>query len=115
MADIDFPDELVELQKRSHQAQAAMEAHRREVHARRVAEADEREAQARAAGERIEALATWQRRQLRPWTPAEDARHAELTAAVITAAQALRAALAESGLGRGYDVVQELHKAARAR
>lgn len=91
-----------------------METHRKEVDARRVAEANEHDAQARAAGERIEALATWQRRQLRPWTPQEDTRHAELMAAVTTAADALRAALTDAGLGNGYDVLQGLHKAARA-
>jgi len=114
MADTDFPDELVELQKRSHQAWAEVERHRREVHHRRVADADERDATARAAGERVEALATWQRRQLPPWTPAGDDRHAELMAAVTAAAEALRTALAESGLGTGDDTVQELRKTARA-
>ncbi|MEV6013813.1 hypothetical protein AB0M29_44715 [Streptomyces sp. NPDC051976] len=110
MADIDFPYSLVELQKRSHQAWADVERHRKEVDARRVADADERDAQARAVGERVEALATWQRRQLPPGTPAEDERHGELMAAVTAAAEALRAALVEAGLGNGYDVVQELHR-----
>jgi hypothetical protein len=103
MPDIEYPSDVIAAQQAVDGAWAAVEAHRREVDAARREETpDER------------GRPGWVARPLRPWTEAEDARHAELLAAARKAAEVRRAALAASGLGEGYDVVQGLHAAARA-
>jgi hypothetical protein len=102
MTDIDFPPALVGLQRRVHEAWAAVEAHRKGVDA-------ERRTDAETSGERIDPS----RPALRSWTEAEDARHAELMAAARDAGEALRRGLAEAGFDGRYDVVQGLHAAAR--
>jgi len=96
----DFPSDLVDLQRRVHAAWDAVEAHRKAVNA-------DRKATATPGAERHSQPV------LRLWTEEEDARHAELMAAVREATDARRAALAGSGLGASYDVVQDLHAAAR--
>lgn len=98
----DFPPALVDLQRRAQAAWAAVEAHRLAVDARRREEAEPDTDRPK-----------WASPALRLWTEEEDARHAELMAAVLEAEQARHAALAESGLGHGYDVIQDLHAAAR--
>lgn len=94
-----------------------MEAHRKAVDAQRVADADAADEARRKAGERIPEIPSWGRRQLRPWTPEEDAEHDQLMAAATKAAEALRVRLVEFDTPDGatrYDVTQQLHKAARA-
>jgi hypothetical protein len=98
MAD-EYPEHLVDLQRRVHAAWAEVEAHRKDVDA-------ERQADPRAETKLGPAL--------REWTTGEDAEHARLLGEATQAAGALRQALADAGLGHGYDVVQGLHKAARA-
>jgi hypothetical protein len=98
----DFPPALVDLQRRVHAAWDAVEAHRLAVDALRLEEAEPDADRPKWSPAR------------RPWTDEESARHEELMAAALDAAQARRRALAESGLGDSYDVVQDLHAAARA-
>lgn len=118
MPDIDFPPALVDLQRRSHAASAAAEAHRRQVDARRVAEADAADAALRAAGERVAEVPKWGRRTLPPWTDADDQEHERLMGEVMAAAVALREALLARADGDWhplrYETVQGLHAAARA-
>jgi hypothetical protein len=114
MPDITFPPDLVDLQRRSHEAWAAVEAHRKTVDARRVTEADAADAARVAAGERLAETPPWGRRTLPPWTEADDQEHARLMGEVLDAALALRAGIAGAGLDGGYDAVQGLHRAARA-
>ncbi|MFI1096676.1 hypothetical protein [Streptomyces sp. NPDC020917] len=106
MPDAEFPDPLIELQKRSDLAWAEVEAHRRDVDGRR-----HRDAQ--VEGAEADPARPWAGPDLPPWTEAEDARHEELMAAARTAADELRRALAESGLGGGAEVVRGLRRAAR--
>jgi hypothetical protein len=106
MPDAEFPETLVELQRRSDQAWAEVEAHRRDVDGRR-----HRDAQAEGAAP--DQARPWAGPALRPWTEAEDARHEELMAAARTAGEELHSALAESGLGGGAEVLRGLRKAAR--
>jgi hypothetical protein len=117
VADIDFPADLIDLQRASHRAWAEVEQHRKTVDAARVADADAADEARRAAGERIPEIPKWGRRTLRPWTEAEDAEHDRLLTAAREAAEALRARLlafeTPAGASR-YDVTQQLHKAARA-
>jgi hypothetical protein len=103
MSEIEFPPDLVDLQRRSHGAWDAVEAHRKTV------DADRR------AGAVVETDPTrrWESPVLREWTAEEHAEHDRLMGIVTEAAEALRAGLAGSGLGTGYDTVQALHKAAR--
>lgn len=82
--------------------------------AARVTDADAADEQVRAEGGRVAEVPSWGRRALRPWTEAENAEHARLLGVATEAAQALRAGVADAGLGHGYDTVQALHKAARA-
>ncbi|MET9222291.1 hypothetical protein ABZX65_26495 [Streptomyces sp. NPDC003300] len=103
MPDIDFPATLVDLQKRSDAAWAAVEAHRKQVDAQRRAEAAP-----------LKDAPKWMSPALREWTAEERERHAALMAEATAAADALHQALAASGLGASYDVVQGLHRAARA-
>jgi transposase len=103
MLDITYPPDLIAAQTRSHQAWEAVEAHRKEVDQKRRAEATP-----------VKDAPKWAGPALREWSAEENARHAELMAEATAAAEALHAALAESGLGHGYDTVQGLHKAARA-
>src|SRR5690349_15102197 len=107
MSDPEFPAHLVDLQKRSHAAWDAVEAHRKQVD-------EQRRAEAAASGVRPDESRPWAPVALRDWTPAEDAEHERLMAAARQAAQALRAGIAEAGLDGGYNVTQGLHKAARA-
>lgn len=101
MTDVTFPADLVELQRAAHTAWAALEAHRKQVDAAR-----RKEPRVELPGRTM---------ALRPWTPAEDAEHARLRAAVTAAQEAVRAGIAAApGLGGGYDTVQGLHRAARA-
>lgn len=104
MPDIDFPPALVDLQRRSHEAWDAVEAHRKGVDAARRAEATPN----------TDPTRRWESPALRPWTAKEEKNHADLMADVTTAAEALRAGITEAGLDGGYDAVQGLHKAARA-
>lgn len=113
MADIGFPAPLVDLQRASTAAWAALEAYRREVDAARVADADAADQARRAAGERLPEVPSWGRRELRPWTPGEDAVFGRLRDAVRQAAEALRAGIQDAGQGGGYEVAQGLHAAAR--
>lgn len=108
MAEIVFPDDLVAAQRRVDAAWAAVEAHRKGVDERRRGEA-------RAAGARPDDARPWAPAPLPPWTEADDTRHAELMAEARAAAEARHAALAASGLGDGYEVVQGLHRAARGK
>ncbi|MBY8878631.1 hypothetical protein [Actinacidiphila acidipaludis] len=105
MADPEFPDALVELQRRSDQAWADVEAHRRDVDGRR-----HRDAQSEGAGP--DPARPWAGPALPPWTETEDARYEELMAAARTAGEELHRALADSGLGGGAEVVRGLRKAA---
>jgi len=114
MPDLAFPPGLINLQKRSHAAWAAVQEHRRQVDARRVADADAADAALRQAGGRVPEIPTWGRRALPPWTAADDQEHERLVGEVTEAALALRAAVAETRLDGGYDVTQGLHAAARA-
>ncbi|WUH94486.1 hypothetical protein OG900_33020 [Streptomyces sp. NBC_00433] len=114
MADTTFPPDLVDLQRRAHEAWAAVEAHRKQVDARRVAEADAADEALRAAGQRVSEVPTWGRRTLPPWTEADDQEHARLMGEVTAAAEALRVGVAGAGLDGGYDAAQGLHTAARA-
>jgi hypothetical protein len=102
MADIEFPPALVELQKRSNAAWVAVEAHRKQVDTVRRGEAEPEKDRPK-----------WASPNLRPWTETESAAHEVLMADVRAASEARSAALAESGLGTGHDVVQGLHAAAR--
>lgn len=116
MADIDFPADLIDLQRASHRAWDAVEAHRKSVDTARVADADAADEARRAAGERVPETPKWGRRTLRPWTDVEDAEHDRLLNAAREAAEALRARLAAFETPAGatrYDVGQQLHKAAR--
>lgn len=99
----DFPPNLVDLQRHVNTAWAEVEAHRIAVDAQRREEAEPDNDRPK-----------WASPALRLWSDEEDARHAELMAAVVAAAEARSKALAESGLGDGYDVVQDLHAAARS-
>jgi hypothetical protein len=103
MPDIDLPAALVDVQRRCDAAWAAVEAHRAAVDAAR-----------RAEGVPVKDAPKWVPPTLKEWTAEEDAEHARLMAEVTAAAEARHAALTASGLGAGYDVVQALHKAARA-
>lgn len=107
MAEIEYPGELVAAQRRVDDAWAAVEAHRRQVDERRRGEAV-------ASGAQPDDSRPWAPVPLPPWTETEGARHAELMGEVYAAAEARHAALAESGLGFGYETVQGLHRAARA-
>jgi hypothetical protein len=103
MSEIEFPPDLVDLQRASHAAWEAVEAHRKAVDSERRA----------GVPAETDPTRRWESPQLRPWTDGEDAEHARLMAVVRETAEQLRAGLAASGLGTGYDVVQALHKAAR--
>jgi hypothetical protein len=102
MPDIEYPAELVELQKRSNAAWVAVEDHRKAVDAVRRAEATPEKDRPK-----------WMSPDLRPWTETESAAHEVLMAEVRAASEARSAALTVSGLGTGHDVVQGLHAAAR--
>ncbi|MFJ2630810.1 hypothetical protein ACIO6U_02450 [Streptomyces sp. NPDC087422] len=103
MPDITYPDDLIAAQKRSHQAWVDVQTHRMTVDAARRAEAGP-----------VKDAPKWMSPALREWTPEERERHAALMAEATAAADALHQALAASGLGASYDVVQGLHRAARA-
>jgi len=96
----DLPDHLIQLQRAAHEAWDAVEAYRKQVDAARRAE----------AGPAPEAK--WQMPQLRPWTDEENGEYDRLRQAAVDAQTALRAAIAESGLGHGIETVQGLHAAA---
>lgn len=102
MADIEYPDDLVDLQRRSHAAWEAVETHRKAVDTAR-----------RAAPVTLADGST----APRDWTGEENTEHDRLLDVARTAAEALRARLlgfeTPAGFTR-YDVVQQLHKAARA-
>lgn len=102
MPEIVLPESLIVLQRAVYAAEVAVEAHRRGVDARRRAEAVP-----------VKDRPKWMSPELPPWTEAEDAEHARLMAAVLSAAEARRAGLLAAGLGEGYDVVQGLHAQAR--
>lgn len=106
MAEIDLPEQLVQAQRAVNRAWAEVEAHRRDVDARRRRDAA-------AEGARPDEARPWSGPALPPWTDAENARHEELMAAVMAAADARQAALDAAGLGAGYTVVQALHVKAR--
>jgi hypothetical protein len=103
MTDIVLPPDLVDLQRAVYTAEAAVEAHRRGVDVRRRAEAVV-----------VTDAPKWMSPTLPPWSPVEDAEHDRLMAGVRAAAEARRAGLLASGLGESYDVVQALHREARA-
>ena len=103
MAD-EFPPALVDLQRRVHAAWDAVEAHRKGVDAARRAEVEPT----------TDPTRRWESPALRPWTADEEAEHARLQGEATTAAGVLRQAFTAAGLGHGHDVVQGLHKAARA-
>jgi hypothetical protein len=73
-----------------------------------------RRAEALASGAQADEHRPWARPPLRSWTDAEHAEFERLHDAAGEAVQARHAALAASGLGAGYEVVQELHAAAWA-
>lgn len=103
----EFPPALVDLQIASTAAWDAVEQHRKQVDA-------ERRAEAAASGARPDETRPWGAIPLRPWTDAEDARHAELLAAARGAAEALRAGILAAGLTPDYATTQGLKDAARA-
>jgi len=105
MSDPVFPDHLVDLQRASTAAWVEVEQHRKTVDAKRRRE---------AAGGVVDEHRPWGSVPLRPWTDAEDARHAELLDAARAAAEELRQGIRDAGLDGGYTVTQGLKDAARA-
>lgn len=102
MADTQFPDHLLDLQRQAHAAWEAVEGHRKAVDARRRAEA------VHSPGS--EPLRT---PALPPWTQGEDEKHAELMTAARQAQEALAEGIARAGLAPTFSVTQDLRKAAR--
>ena len=96
----EFPPALVDLQKRSDAAWAAVEQHRKQV--------DE----SRLTDPRVEHPKFGP--QVRGWYAEEDAEHGRLLAAAREAAEGLRAGVLAAGLTADYATTQGLKDAARA-
>jgi hypothetical protein len=103
VADIEFPSELVDLQRAADRAWAQLEAHRKQVDARRRQDTPD-----------TPGRPGWVARPLRPWTEDEDEEHARLMGAAATAQEAVRAGIADAGLTPDVHTVQKLKQAAKA-
>lgn len=102
MAGTQFPDDLIDLQRRAYAAWDAVESHRKSVDTRRRAQA------LPPPGNE-----PWRTPALPPWTQEEDERHAELMAAARQAQEALAEGIARAGLAPTFEVTRDLRKAAR--
>ncbi|NUP46142.1 MAG: hypothetical protein HOW97_02330 [Catenulispora sp.] len=97
----EIPDEVVQAQRVVDAAWAELAAFRKAV------DADRRKT-AQPPGER-HGLPV-----LRPWTDAEDARYAELHAAVVAASEARADAMRAAGIESTWDTERAIRAAARA-
>jgi hypothetical protein len=103
VADIEFPSELVELQRAADQAWAAVEADRKQVDSRRREDTPD-----------TPSRPGWVARPLRPWTEPENAEHRRLMAAAAATQEAVAAGFAEAGLRMDAATVQGLKTVAKA-
>lgn len=101
MADTEFRDDLIDLQREAHAAWNAVESRRKAVDARR-----------RPAPYRHPENEPW-RTPILPPSEEEDAKGDRLLATARQAQEALAAGIAAASLQRTYDVVHGLHKAAQ--